>query len=37
MGRPGVVEVQVDVHDGVPTKSRVGGRAVIAFRTEIED
>jgi PhzF family phenazine biosynthesis protein len=36
IGRPGVVEVQVDVHNGVPTKTRVGGRAVIVFRTEIE-
>ena len=35
IGRPGIVEVHVDVQDTVPTRVRVGGRAVIAFETEI--
>jgi PhzF family phenazine biosynthesis protein len=35
MGRTGIAEVEVDLHDSVPVKVRVGGRAVVAFRTEI--
>jgi PhzF family phenazine biosynthesis protein len=35
MGRSGVVEVEVELRDSVPVKARVGGRAVVAFRTEI--
>jgi PhzF family phenazine biosynthesis protein len=35
MGRTGIVEVEVDLRDSVPMKARVGGRAVVAFRTEI--
>jgi PhzF family phenazine biosynthesis protein len=35
MGRTGIVEVEVDLRDSVPMKVRVGGRAVVAFRTEI--
>jgi PhzF family phenazine biosynthesis protein len=36
MGRPGIVEVEVDMQDGNPVQVRVGGRAVLAFKTEIE-
>jgi PhzF family phenazine biosynthesis protein len=36
MGRPGIVEVEVEVEDGAPKLVRVGGRAVIAFRSELE-
>ena len=35
IGRPGVVEVQVDHRDGIPTTVRVGGRAVIVFSAEM--
>lgn len=33
--RPGIVRVTVDVENGQPFKVRVGGDAVIAFKTEI--
>jgi len=36
MGRPGTVEVQVDVENGDPVRVKVGGNAVIVFKTEIE-
>ncbi|MGD8305368.1 MAG: PhzF family isomerase [Ignavibacteria bacterium] len=36
MGRPGYVDVEVESHDGNPTKVKVGGNAVIVFKTEIE-
>ena len=36
MGRPGTVEVEVVIQDSNPVRVRVGGRAVVAFRTEIE-
>lgn len=36
MGRPGTVEVTVETEGGAPSVVRVGGRAVIVFRTEIE-
>jgi len=36
LGRPGVVEVEVEVNGTTPTVVRVSGRAVIVFRTEIE-
>ncbi len=35
MGRTGIVEVEVELGDSVPVKVRVGGRAVVTFRTEI--
>ena len=35
MGRPGVVHVSVDVEGSEPTRVRVGGQAVILFKTEI--
>ncbi len=36
IGRAGIVEVSVDINDGKPEKVRVGGRAVIIFKTEIK-
>lgn len=36
IGRPGVVEVVVEMKDDEPTKVKVGGDATIAFKTEIE-
>jgi PhzF family phenazine biosynthesis protein len=36
IGRPGIVEVEVDVQNGEPVQARVGGRAVVAFKTEFE-
>jgi PhzF family phenazine biosynthesis protein len=36
IGREGIVEVEVDLENGDPTRVRVGGSAVVAFRTEIE-
>lgn len=36
IGRPGIAEVSVEVSGGKPTKVKVGGHAVIVFRTEIE-
>lgn len=36
IGRPGTVEVTVEIADGRPTTVRVGGRAVIVFKSEIE-
>lgn len=35
IGRLGTVEVTVDIADGEPTVVRVGGRAVVVFRTEL--
>ncbi len=35
MGRSGVAHVSVDVEDSEPTRVRVGGQAVILFKTEI--
>ena len=35
MGRPGEVSVTVEMDNGKPTKVRVGGRAVIVFRTDL--
>ncbi len=35
IGRPGIVRVEVDVEDGEPVRVRVGGDAVVAFKTEI--
>ncbi len=35
IGRPGIVRVEVDVKDGDPVRVRVGGDAVVAFKTEI--
>ena len=36
IGRTGVVEVEVDISGGEPVQVRVGGHAVVAFKTEIE-
>ncbi|MBI5961697.1 MAG: PhzF family isomerase [Chloroflexi bacterium] len=36
LGRPGVVEVEVSLENGIPKQVRVGGCAVIVFQTEIE-
>ncbi|MCP4899476.1 MAG: PhzF family isomerase [bacterium] len=36
MGRPGIVEVEVTADGGTPELVKIGGRAVIAFRTELE-
>ncbi len=36
MGRPGYVDVEVESQNGNPTKVKVGGNAVVAFKTEIE-
>lgn len=36
IGRAGIVEVEVSVQDGNPVQVRVGGRAVVAFKTELE-
>jgi PhzF family phenazine biosynthesis protein len=36
MGRPGTVEVIVELEAGVPKVVRVAGRAVIAFRGELQ-
>ncbi len=35
IGRTGIVKVLVDVVDGKPTTTRVGGQAVVVFQTEI--
>lgn len=35
MGRPGLVDVEVDVHGGEPVRVRISGDAVVAFKTEI--
>lgn len=35
MGRPGIVEVAVDIEEGLPIGVRVGGAAVIAFETNL--
>ena len=36
IGRQGKVEVEVRIAEGEPVEVKVGGRAVIAFATEIE-
>jgi PhzF family phenazine biosynthesis protein len=36
MGRPGIVEVEVERSNRTPTVVRIGGRAVIAFRADLE-
>jgi predicted PhzF superfamily epimerase YddE/YHI9 len=36
MGRPGTVEVSVDVDGWTPKVVRVAGQAVIVFRSELE-
>jgi len=36
IGREGTVEVEVDLQNGNPTRVKVGGSAVVAFKTEIE-
>jgi PhzF family phenazine biosynthesis protein len=34
--RPGIIEVTVEVKDGLPSKIQISGDATIAFKTEIE-
>lgn len=36
IGRPGIVEVEVEIQNDEPVKVKIGGRAKIAFKTEIE-
>jgi PhzF family phenazine biosynthesis protein len=36
MGRPGTVEVSIDVEDGLPKIVRVAGQAVIVYRSALE-
>jgi PhzF family phenazine biosynthesis protein len=36
IGRAGTVEVEVNVQNGDPVQVKVGGRAVVAFKTELE-
>jgi len=36
IGRPGVVEVSVELERGKPKIARVGGQAVVAFKAELE-
>lgn len=36
IGRPGIVEVEVEIQNDEPVKVKIGGRARIAFKTEIE-
>lgn len=36
IGRPGIVEVKIDVENGAPVRVKVGGKAIIVFETEIE-
>lgn len=36
VGRPGIVNVRVEVKDGRPFKVKVAGQATVAFKTEIE-
>lgn len=35
IGREGVAHVEVEIEDGLPAKVKVGGEAVVVFRTEI--
>jgi PhzF family phenazine biosynthesis protein len=35
IGRPGIVNVEVDVKNGSPVEVRIGGKAVVVFKTEI--
>ncbi|MFO7445497.1 MAG: PhzF family isomerase [Ignavibacteriaceae bacterium] len=34
--RTGIVDVYVDIENGVPVKTKIGGEAVVVFKTEIE-
>lgn len=36
IGRPGFVDVEVELEEGNPVKTKVGGNAVIVYKTEIE-
>ena len=36
MGRPGQMKVHVELSEGKPTKVQISGRAVVAFKTEIQ-
>lgn len=36
MGRPGTVDIEVYINNGVPDKVKIGGNAVIIFKTTIE-
>lgn len=35
MGRPGIISVEVDIEDNRPVRTRVGGQAVMVFKTVI--
>lgn len=36
MGREGIIEVEVDVKNSVPVTVRIGGNAVVVFKTELQ-
>jgi PhzF family phenazine biosynthesis protein len=36
IGREGIVEVEVEVQNGEPERVKVGGRAVVVFKTDLE-
>jgi PhzF family phenazine biosynthesis protein len=36
MGRPGIISVEVDIENGKPVRTRVGGQAVLVFKTVIQ-
>jgi predicted PhzF superfamily epimerase YddE/YHI9 len=35
MGRQGIVSVEVDIKNNKPVRTRVGGQAVMVFKTQI--
>jgi PhzF family phenazine biosynthesis protein len=36
INRPGIIEVDVEIENGLPKKVKIGGRAKVVFKTEIE-
>jgi PhzF family phenazine biosynthesis protein len=36
INRPGIIEVDVEIENGLPNKVKIGGRAKVVFKTEIE-
>jgi PhzF family phenazine biosynthesis protein len=36
INRPGIIEVDVEIENGTPKKVKIGGRAKVVFKTEIE-
>jgi len=36
INRPGIIEVEVEIENGLPRKVKIGGRARVVFKTEIE-